>query len=134
MWDEWSYSVIASGDTVNVNGQYDEDIIMSGTQVAASFICPRRTVLDERLKNNEYSTAALHGTLRHQIFQDELTNDNPTINFLECYIKVVLRRNVESLFACGVNEKDVCKIMIDGIPKLYNWNMLFKTMKERREL
>ncbi|KAL5063908.1 hypothetical protein RYX36_025645, partial [Vicia faba] len=86
---------------------------MSGTQVPASFSCPRRTILDERLKNNEYSTATLHGTLLHQIFQAELTNDNPTINFLECYIEVVLRRNVESLFACEVNEKDVRKIMID---------------------
>lgn len=38
-------------------------------QVAASFSCPRRTVLDERLKFGEYSTAALIGTLLHQIFQ-----------------------------------------------------------------
>ncbi|CAI8612315.1 unnamed protein product [Vicia faba] len=150
LWDEWSYSVIAPGDTVNVIGQFDEggycdinhannflivhpDILMSGTRVAASFSCPRRTVLDERLKNNEYSTAALYGTLLHQIFQAGLTNDNPTINFLECYIEVVLRRNVESLFACGVNEKDVRKIMIDGIPKLYNWIMLFRTMEERED-
>ncbi|KAL5057456.1 hypothetical protein RYX36_029060 [Vicia faba] len=113
LWDEWSYSVIAPGDTVNVIGQFDEggycdinhannflivhpDILMSGTRAG-------------------------------------LTNDNPTINFLECYIEVVLRRNVESLFACGVNEKDVRKIMIDGIPKLYNWIMLFRTIEERED-
>jgi capsule polysaccharide export protein KpsC/LpsZ len=33
--------------------------------------------------------------------QAGLTNDNPTIDFLECYTEVVLQRNVESLFACG---------------------------------
>lgn len=33
--------------------------------------------------------------------QAGLTNDNPTINFLECYTEVVLKKNVESLFACG---------------------------------
>lgn len=109
LWDEWSYSVIAHGDTVNVISQFDEggncdinhdnnflivhpDILVSGTRVAASFSCPRRTVLDERLKSSEYSTAALCGTLLHQIFQAGLTNDNPTINFLECYTEVVLKK------------------------------------------
>ncbi|KAK2360181.1 DNA replication helicase [Trifolium repens] len=150
LWDEWSYSVIAPGDTVNVIGQFDEggncdinhdnnflivhpDILVSGTRVAASFSCPRRTVLDERLKSNEHSSVALCGTLLHQIFQAGLTNDNPTIDFLECYTEVVLQRNVESLFACGVNEKDVRKTMIDAIPRIYSWIMLFRNMKERED-
>ncbi|CAJ2669775.1 unnamed protein product [Trifolium pratense] len=150
LWDEWSYSVIAPGDTVNVIGQFDEggncdinhdnnflivhpDILVSGTRVAASFSCPRRTVLDERLKSNEHSTVALCGTLLHQIFQAGLTNDNPTIDFLECYTEVVLQRNVESLFACGVNEKDVRKTMIDAIPRIYSWIMLFRNMEERED-
>ncbi|KAK2413784.1 DNA replication helicase [Trifolium repens] len=150
LWDEWSYSVIAPGDTVNVIGQFDEggncdinhdnnflivhpDILVSGTRVAASFSCPRRTVLDERLKSNEHSSVALCGTLLHQIFQAGLTNDNPTIDFLECYTEVVLQRNVESLFACGVNENDVRKTMIDAIPRIYSWIMLFRNMKERED-
>ncbi|WJX81359.1 DNA helicase [Trifolium repens] len=150
LWDEWSYSVIAPGDTVNVIGQFDEggncdinhdnnflivhpDILVSGTRVAASFSCPRRTVLDERLKSNEHSSVALCGTLLHQIFQAGLTNDNPTIDFLECYTEVVLQRNVESLFACGVNEKDVRKTMIDAIPRIYSWIMLFRNMEERED-
>ncbi|KAI5399142.1 hypothetical protein KIW84_064502 [Lathyrus oleraceus] len=126
LWDEWSYSVIAPGDTVNVIGQFDEggncdinhdnnflivhpDILVSGTRVAASFSCPRRTVLDERLKSSEYSTAALCGTSG-------------------------FKKNVESLFACGVNEKDVRKTMIDGIPRIYNWIMLFRNMEALLEL
>ncbi|XP_073222002.1 DNA replication ATP-dependent helicase/nuclease JHS1 isoform X2 [Cicer arietinum] len=150
LWDEWSYSVISPGDTVNVIGQFDEggncdidhdnnflivhpDILVSGTRVAGSFSCPRRAVLDERLKSNEYSIAALCGTLLHQIFQAGLTSNNPTINFLECYTEVVLQKNIESLFACGVNEKDVHKTLIDGIPKIYNWIMLFRNMEERED-
>ncbi|CAK7349267.1 unnamed protein product [Dovyalis caffra] len=103
------YSVIAPGDTVNVIGEFDDqgkcdvnsdnnllivhpDILVSGTRfplmVAASFNCPRRTVLDERLKCSEYSTAALIGTLLHQIFQAGLMQDNPTINFLEKYARM----------------------------------------------
>lgn len=48
-------------------------LILAGTyvniQVAASFSCSRRSVLDERLKCSEQSSAALIGTLLHQIFQ-----------------------------------------------------------------
>ncbi|OMO90149.1 hypothetical protein COLO4_19317 [Corchorus olitorius] len=95
LWEEWSYSVIAPGDTVNVIGEFDDegkcnvdhennflivhpDILVSGTRVAASFSCPRRTVLDERLRCNEYSIAALIGTLLHQIFQAGLVKETPT--------------------------------------------------------
>lgn len=38
-------------------------------QVASSFTCSRRAVLDERLKSSEHFSAALLGTLLHQIFQ-----------------------------------------------------------------
>ncbi|KAK7350768.1 hypothetical protein VNO77_09705 [Canavalia gladiata] len=148
--DEWAYSVIAPGDTVNIIGQFDEggscdvdhdnnflivhpDILLSGTRVAASFSCPRRTVLDERIKCNEYSTAALTGTLLHQIFQAGLTKDNPTVNFMEDYAQVVLQRNIESLYACGANENDVRKILIEAIPRMLNWIMQFTNMEERKD-
>ncbi|XLS57498.1 hypothetical protein HN51_007253 [Arachis hypogaea] len=101
-------------------------------KVAGSFGCLRRTVLDERLKCNEYSTAALTGTLLHQIFQVGLTEDNPTIDFLEGYIEVVLLRNIESLYACGVNESDVWKTLIDVVPRILSWILRF-TNKEENE-
>ncbi|QCD95507.1 DNA replication ATP-dependent helicase Dna2 [Vigna unguiculata] len=146
LWNEWSCCVIAPGDTVHVIGQFDEggncdidrdknflivhpDILMSGTRVASSFSCPRRTVLDERLKNNDYSTAALAGTMLHQIFQAGLTNDHPTVSFMEDYAELVLQKNIESLYACGVNENDIRKTMRDAIPRLLSWIMRFKNME-----
>ncbi|KAF9669729.1 hypothetical protein SADUNF_Sadunf14G0137400 [Salix dunnii] len=141
------YSVIAPGDTVNVIGEFDDqgkcdvdsdsnllivhpDILVSGTRVAGSFICPRRTVLDERLKCSEHSTAALIGTLLHQIFQAGLVQDNPTVNFLEEYARIVLRKNIESLHACGVNENDIFNTLVEAIPKLINWINLFKDSQD----
>ncbi|XP_022637202.1 DNA replication ATP-dependent helicase/nuclease DNA2 isoform X2 [Vigna radiata var. radiata] len=148
--NEWSCCVISPGDTVHVIGQFDEggncdidrdknflivhpDILMSGTRVASSFSCQRRTVLDERLKNNDYSTAALAGTMLHQIFQAGLTKDHPTVNFMEDYAEMVLKKNIESLYACGVNENDIRKTMRDAIPRLLSWIMRFKNMEERKE-
>ncbi|KAH1248157.1 DNA replication ATP-dependent helicase/nuclease DNA2 [Glycine max] len=148
--NEWFDSVIAPGDTVHIIGQFDlggncdidhnknflivhPDILVSGTRVAASLSCPRRTVLDERLKNNDYSIIALTGTLLHQIFQAGLTKENPTVNFMDDYAEVVLQRNIESLYACGVNENDVRKTLRDAIPRILSWIKQFKNTKERKD-
>ncbi|XLT36993.1 hypothetical protein HN873_068285 [Arachis hypogaea] len=73
-------------------------------QVASNFSCLRRTVLDEKLKCKEYSTAALIGTLLYQNFQDGLIDFLKTIHLL-ISLKVTqkwqLLRNIESLYACG---------------------------------
>ncbi|CAH1416109.1 unnamed protein product [Lactuca virosa] len=141
--DEWFYSVIAPGDTVHVIGEFNDegkcdvnhdkgylivhpDILVSGTRVAGSFSCPRRTVLDERLKSNEQSAAALLGTLLHQLFQAGLVKETPSKVFLEEYARILLQKNYESLYACGVYEGDVHKTMIEAIPKLLNWILLFR--------
>ncbi|XWS56828.1 hypothetical protein CRYUN_Cryun09bG0119000 [Craigia yunnanensis] len=149
LWEEWSFSVVAPGDTVNVIGEFDDegkcnvdhennfliihpDILVSGTRVAASFSCPRRTVLDERLGCNEHSTAALIGTLLHQIFQAGLMKESPTVHFLEEYARIVLQKNTESLYACGggVNENEIYKTLTEAIPKLLSWIVLFKDSQE----
>ncbi|KAH1038868.1 hypothetical protein J1N35_040611 [Gossypium stocksii] len=151
LWEEWSYSVIAPGDTVNVIGEFDEegkcnvdhennflivhpDILVSGTRVAGSFSCPRRTVLDERLRCNEHSTAALIGTLLHQIFQAGIVKESPTVHFLEEYARIVLQKNMESLYACGVNENEIYKTLTEAIPKLVNWIALFKDTQQEPQV
>ncbi|KAG5627158.1 hypothetical protein H5410_012376 [Solanum commersonii] len=141
--DEWCYSVVAPGDTIHVIGEFDSegkceinrgenflivhpDILVSGTRVAGSFSCSRRAVLDERLKSGEYSAAALIGTLLHQMFQAGLIRESPTKEFLEDYARVVLQKSLESLYACGVNENDTRKTLIEAIPKLLNWIRSFR--------
>ncbi|TQE09067.1 hypothetical protein C1H46_005450 [Malus baccata] len=141
--DEWLYSVIAPGDTVNVIGEFDNqgqchvdrhnnfiivhpDVLVSGTRVTASFICPRRTVLDERLKSNEHSTAALSGTILHRVFEAGLMKEIPTVTFLEECTRTELQKNLENLYACGVNENDMYKTLIEAVPKILNWVNLFK--------
>ncbi|KAF8379125.1 hypothetical protein HHK36_028554 [Tetracentron sinense] len=147
--DEWFYSVIGPGDTIHLIGEFDDqgkcdvnhddnflvihpDILVSGTRVAASFSCPRRSVLDERLKCSEHSTAALSGTLLHQIFQAGLVREFPTKDFLEEYARIVIQKNIESLYACGVNENDIHKTMIEAIPRILNWLICFRDSQESK--
>ncbi|KAK9202628.1 hypothetical protein WN944_017840 [Citrus x changshan-huyou] len=147
LWEDWFHTVIAPGDTVNVIGEFDDqgkcdvgcennflivhpDVLVSGTRVAASFSCPRRSVLDERLKCSEQSISALLGTLLHQIFQAGLMKEIPTMNFLQEYARLVLQKNIESLYACGVNENDIHKTLVEAIPKMLNWIILFKDSQD----
>ncbi|EPS67671.1 hypothetical protein M569_07103, partial [Genlisea aurea] len=141
--DEWYFTTVAPGDTVHLIGEFDEqgrcdvnhqenfiivhpDILVSSTRVSASFSCPRRTVLDMRLKHSEYSYAALMGTLLHQIFQAALISESPSKEFLEDYAIMACLRSLESLFACGVNENEVCKTLIESIPKILKWITSFR--------
>ncbi|KAL2536685.1 DNA replication helicase [Forsythia ovata] len=149
LWDEWFFSVVAPGDTVHVIGEFDvhgkcdvnreksflivhPDILVSGTRVAASFSCPRRAILDERLKCSEHSAAALMGTLLHQIFQAGLIKESPTKEFLEEYARVVLQKNLENLYACGVDEIDTQKTLFAAIPKMLNWISSFRDSQDSK--
>ncbi|KAI4372652.1 hypothetical protein MLD38_010855 [Melastoma candidum] len=146
LWDEWVYSVVSPGDTVHVIGQFDgsgrcdisskdnfivihPDLLLSGTRVAASFTCPRRTVLDERLKSSDNSKAALIGTLLHQIFQAGLLKEEPNMEYLVEYADLVILKSIDNLFACGVTEKDMSNTLSEAIPNLLKWIILFKNMK-----
>ncbi|XP_038878324.1 DNA replication ATP-dependent helicase/nuclease JHS1 [Benincasa hispida] len=143
LWDDWFDSIIAPGDTVNVIGEFDDlgrchvdhdnnflilhpDILVSGTRVAGHLTCPRRSVLDERLKSNEQSISALIGTLLHQVFQAGLIEEAPTVAFLKEVSRTVLQKSMENVYACGANEKDICIIMNEAVPKILHWITIFK--------
>ncbi|CAA7037990.1 unnamed protein product [Microthlaspi erraticum] len=149
LWDEWFYSTVSPGDSITVIGDFDEDgkcdvdhqnnflivhpdTLLAGTKVASSFSCPRRTVLDERLRSNEHATAALLGTLLHQVFQAGLTQESPSVDGLQEYACIVIKKNIESLYACGVHEGDVKATLFGAIPKMLNWIHRFIYSKDSR--
>uniref|UniRef100_A0ACD5UV27 Uncharacterized protein n=1 Tax=Avena sativa TaxID=4498 RepID=A0ACD5UV27_AVESA len=136
--DEWFHSTVGPGDTVSVIGEFSDqgecivghdsnlviihpELLISGTRVASSFHCPRRSVLDERIKSTEFATSALMGTLLHQVFQAGLLEDAPSRQFLEQQAKEVLLNNIESLYACGAGDSKTYSILIEAIPKMLNW-------------
>ncbi|XP_019095046.1 PREDICTED: DNA replication ATP-dependent helicase/nuclease DNA2-like isoform X2 [Camelina sativa] len=147
LWDEWFYSTVSPGDSINVIGEFDgdgkcdvdhqnnflilhPDTLIAGTRVAASFGCPRRTVLDERLRSNEHAAAALDGTLLHQVFQAGLTQESPSEEGLQEYASIVIKKNIESLYACGVHERDVKATLFGAIPKMLGWIRHFRYPKD----
>ncbi|MCO5601360.1 hypothetical protein L7F22_055480 [Adiantum nelumboides] len=136
--DEWYFTVVRPGDTINVIGEFDSDgkcvidrnnnllivhpdILISGSKVGTSFSCPRRAVLDERIRPSSVAFPALLGTMMHELFQvglrDRVTSRLP----LEQEAKVVVHRYIDSLYACGGNEKDALIKLTDSIPTILKW-------------
>ncbi|GLJ43384.1 hypothetical protein SUGI_0901420 [Cryptomeria japonica] len=141
--DEWSYSVIRPGDTVNVIGEFDSqgkcvidhennilivhpDLLISGSRVGTSFSCPRRAVLDERIKSFDLSAAALMGTMLHQIFQVGLVHETPSKKLLEQQARTILQTYIDSIYATGGNEVEIYTKLIGAIPTILNWIDTFK--------
>lgn len=141
--DEWAYSLVRPGDTVNVIGEFDAegkcvidhesnllvihpDLLISGSRVGTSFSCPRRAVLDERIKSIDVSTAALMGTMLHRVFQAGLVHESPTKEFLEQEAKVVMQTYIESIYATGGNETEAYAKLMAAIPTILNWIQNFK--------
>eukprot|EP01018_Ginkgo_biloba_P039983 Gb_09620 [translate_table: standard] len=141
--DEWFYSLVKPGDTVNVIGKFDAqgkcvidhennllvvhpDLLISGSRVGTSFSCPRRAVLDERIKSTDLSAAALMGTMLHQVFQAGLVHEHPNTEFLEQQARVVLQTYIDSLYATGGDEKEAYTKLIGAIPTILNWINSFR--------
>ncbi|GAB2270730.1 hypothetical protein Dimus_005601 [Dionaea muscipula] len=132
--DDWFYSVVEPGDTVHVIGEFDghgkcdvnheqnllivhPNVLVSGTRVAGSFSCSRRAVLDERLRCNEYSSAALMGSLLHHVFQLKS-------QVSECF--AFSCKAVIPFHECAVNENNAYKNLTGAIPRMLNWTKVFK--------
>uniref|UniRef100_A0A0D9W8R2 DNA replication ATP-dependent helicase/nuclease n=1 Tax=Leersia perrieri TaxID=77586 RepID=A0A0D9W8R2_9ORYZ len=105
------HSLIGPGDTVSVIGEFTDqgicivdhdknlvivhpELLISGTQVASSFHCPRRSVLDDRLKSNEYSTSALIASESntHKMLIEAVPK---ILNWYNCLLKVPKCSNVD---------------------------------------
>ncbi|KAL2892648.1 DNA replication ATP-dependent helicase/nuclease DNA2 [Bienertia sinuspersici] len=50
-----------------------------------------------------------------------LLMENPTIELLQEFSKIVIQKNIEGLYACGVQEKDVRVTLKDAIPRICDW-------------
>lgn len=136
--DEWFFTVVRPGDTVNVIGDFDldgkcsidrknnllivhPDVLISGSKVGTSFSCSRRAVLDERIRSSSVAFPALLGTMMHELFQVGLISKATTKLVLEQEAEVLVHRYIDSLFACGANERDTLDKLRDCIPTIMNW-------------
>ncbi|KAL1325893.1 hypothetical protein AAHE18_13G191500 [Arachis hypogaea] len=78
----YGYCILQDWGLATIPSSYKIFITIGTFYVAGSFGCLRRTVLDERLKYDEFSTAVLIRTLFHQNFQAGISDFQKTIHLL----------------------------------------------------
>ncbi|KAK7743988.1 DNA replication endonuclease-helicase Dna2 [Diatrype stigma] len=102
------------------------DQLISATVVADSFTCMRRAVLQDRVKATSDKTPPLvYGTLLHEIFQEALTSNQWSLEFLDSVICRITERHVEDLYTIKVSLPDAREHLRSKMTELKHWAAAF---------
>ena len=100
--------------------------LISGTVVADSFLCPRKSVLGSLhrpVQGGNYGPA-LRGSLAHELFQQALKMTAQGIELLEELVletEELLRRRLEDLYMCEESEDDIRQSLLNMLPRIVEW-------------
>ncbi|KAJ3103808.1 Tripartite DNA replication factor [Phlyctochytrium planicorne] len=101
----------------------DPDVLVSATQLADSFSCLRRSILQEKARvSSESNSSLVYGNLLHQIFQACLVKMDFSVNVIEREIDAILKKSVADLYNVSLTESAARQFMIDYIPNLQKWS------------
>jgi DNA replication ATP-dependent helicase Dna2 len=102
------------------------DMLLSATQVADVFECPRKAVLQTRVRaGNEVFEAMVFGKMLHDVLQQSLVRKSFSLESLRATLKSVIEESVEDLFAIGMDEFEAKRKLDAHLPKLQGWGRKF---------
>lgn len=102
------------------------DQLISATVIADSFTCMRRAVLQDRVKATSDKTPPLvYGTLLHEIFQEALTSNQWSLDFLDSVICRITEKHVEDLYTIKVSLPDAREHLRSKMTELKHWAAAF---------
>ncbi|KAL0092965.1 DNA replication factor Dna2-domain-containing protein, partial [Phycomyces blakesleeanus] len=92
------------------------DKLLSITAVAGSYLCLRKSVLQQKTSGpSEYSQPLVHGDIMHQVFQYALKTSDFSESTLRTELLRVIRSSLIPLLAIGQDEEEAFVIMKDYI-------------------
>ncbi|OAX84971.1 hypothetical protein ACJ72_00651 [Emergomyces africanus] len=102
------------------------DHLISATVVADSFTCPRRAVLQDRVKaTSEASKPQVYGHILHEVFQAAMSANCWDLNWLREVISRTLEHYVESLYEIQVELPEATEYLMSKMPTLGAWADMF---------
>ncbi|KAL2378061.1 hypothetical protein RJZ90_006283 [Blastomyces dermatitidis] len=102
------------------------DHLISATVVADSFTCPRRAVLQDRVKaTSEANKPQVYGHILHEIFQAAASANRWDQSWLREIISRTLEHYVESLYEIQVEVSEATEYLMSKIPALSSWADIF---------
>ena len=103
------------------------DVLISGSSIADSVQCPRKTVLLVRNPGSggALSSAALYGNLIHELFQIVLVvlAEKPNIPVLDLFTlpEDILANKAAKLYELNVPINDALAVLHDALPRIHDW-------------
>lgn len=102
------------------------DHLISSTVVGDSFGCPRRAVLQDRVKaTNDSSAPLVYGTILHEIFQAAMLANRWDTEWLTELIENVAMRHLEDLYVIKVQISQAVEYLLSKMAELQAWAELF---------
>lgn len=98
------------------------DHLLSATVVADSFTCPRRAVLQDRVKaTSDPNRPQVYGHILHEIFQEAMKANRWDLDWLNSTIETVLPKYLESLYLIHVEIPEATEHLTSKMPMLKEW-------------
>lgn len=139
----WFDSPCAQGSYVHLVGEFDRhgqcivdnahnllilhpDHLISATVVADSFSCPRRSVLQDRIKTtSQLSESTVYGSMLHEIFQGAMIANKWDTEWLKITIEKTATRYLESLYEMNVSIDSAVDHLLGKVVELQSWASIF---------
>lgn len=137
--ESWFDSPCTKGSYIHLIGNFDAhgqciinnaenmmilhpDYLISTTVVSDSPSCPRRSVLQDRIKViGEIEKAQFFGIVFHEIFQGALQGNKWDVDSLRHIILAVLLRHIEDLYGIHMSVQEATEYVMERIPDLRAW-------------
>ncbi|GKZ01089.1 hypothetical protein MPSEU_001060500 [Mayamaea pseudoterrestris] len=95
------------------------DMLLTPTVITEGISCVRRAVLKNRLGSTGLtSIAPLYGTMRHELFEASMRENNFAIDSARRHISRIIRENADGLLACKVTPREAAMELIKFVPQL----------------
>ena len=106
------------------------DYLISPTVVSDSPSCPRRAILQDRIKViGELEKAQFFGIAFHEIFQGAVKANKWDIDSLKHVVETVLLRHIDDLYGIRMSIPEATEYAMERIPDLMAWANAFLRVK-----
>eukprot|EP00698_Gefionella_okellyi_P005877 TRINITY_DN1530_c0_g2_i1.p1 TRINITY_DN1530_c0_g2~~TRINITY_DN1530_c0_g2_i1.p1 ORF type:complete len:1295 (+),score=291.04 TRINITY_DN1530_c0_g2_i1:37-3921(+) len=101
------------------------DVLVSGTRIAGSFTCLRRTVLEENVRMGSNNASALYGSLLHELFEETVLSGDSSSAAMEERITTLLRDHMDSIYATCEGQAAAVLHLKEMAPQIQSWAQRF---------
>ncbi|XP_077997914.1 DNA replication ATP-dependent helicase/nuclease DNA2-like [Glandiceps talaboti] len=141
----WSQTLVDVGTNVCVLGDFDDtdrctvdqnnnfvivepDLLLSGTSIASSIRCMRRSVLNEIFKGTDFSSKAMAcGTLLHDVFQQAIITRDFSKQAVTNIIMTTIAKqpHLNNMFVLGLQESDMLETVEPYMSSIEEWANIY---------